>query len=148
METLKEMITRHEGKRAIPYKCTAGKLTIGIGHNIDANGLPNDIQRFLAIHGRITEEMIDRLYEIDVSTAIENCLELYSDFNNFSEVRKMALIDFMFNVGEDTADDFIGTNVHINNGEWEEAANHLKKTLWYKQVGKRGKEIVEMIKNG
>ena len=34
-----EQIIRHEGFRNKPYKCTANKLTIGYGRNIEDNGI-------------------------------------------------------------------------------------------------------------
>ena len=148
METLKQMLIRHEGKKLIPYRCRSGFLTVGIGHNIDANGLPNDVRNYMRQNGKITEEMVNKLYDIDIKKATEGCKELYPNFENFSEVRQMALIDFVFNVGEATAKKFISTNHYINSGDWENAAKRLEKSLWYKQVGKRSKEIVGMIRNG
>lgn len=32
-----ELLTKHEGRRRKPYKCSAGANTIGVGHNIDQN---------------------------------------------------------------------------------------------------------------
>jgi len=33
--TVYELITKHEGRRKKPYKCSGGKNTIGIGWNFD-----------------------------------------------------------------------------------------------------------------
>jgi len=38
LERIKEQLVRHEGLRLKPYRCTAGKLTIGIGRNLDDCG--------------------------------------------------------------------------------------------------------------
>ncbi len=35
MYRIKEQLVRHEGLRLKPYRCTAGKLTIGTGRNLD-----------------------------------------------------------------------------------------------------------------
>ncbi|MFA6633644.1 MAG: hypothetical protein WCU90_15180, partial [Kiritimatiellia bacterium] len=35
MDRIKEQLVRHEGLRLKPYRCTVGKLTIGIGRNLD-----------------------------------------------------------------------------------------------------------------
>ncbi len=35
MDRIKEQLIRHEGLRLKPYRCTAGKLTISIGDNLD-----------------------------------------------------------------------------------------------------------------
>ena len=36
---IKAQLVRHEGLRLKPYRCTAGKLTIGIGRNLDDCGI-------------------------------------------------------------------------------------------------------------
>jgi len=55
-ENIKEMLIKNEGLVCQPYHCSAGKLTIGVGRNLDANGisedeamylLENDIQRVI-----------------------------------------------------------------------------------------------------
>ncbi len=33
MDRIKAQLVRHEGLRLKPYRCTAGKLTIGFDHN-------------------------------------------------------------------------------------------------------------------
>ena len=38
-EALIKMIKRHEGLRLKPYKCTAGKTTIGYGRNLTNVGI-------------------------------------------------------------------------------------------------------------
>ena len=36
------MLRLHEGEKLMPYKCTAGKLTIGVGRNLEARGISKD----------------------------------------------------------------------------------------------------------
>ena len=67
METvkrLKDMLIRHEGLKLKPYLCTAGKLTIGVGRNIQDRGityqeammlLENDIRLIKAQRGRLRD---------------------------------------------------------------------------------------------
>lgn len=37
-KSIRSLLEYHEGYREKLYKCTAGKLTIGIGHNVESNG--------------------------------------------------------------------------------------------------------------
>lgn len=37
-----QMLIRHEGLKLKPYQCTAGKLTIGVGRNIEDMGITED----------------------------------------------------------------------------------------------------------
>jgi len=39
MNRIKAQLVRHEGLKLKPYRCTAGKLTIGIGINLDVCGI-------------------------------------------------------------------------------------------------------------
>jgi lysozyme len=39
LERIKEQLVRHEGLRLKPYRCTTGKLTIGIDRNLDDCGI-------------------------------------------------------------------------------------------------------------
>lgn len=146
--TLKELLIKHEGKRYKPYKCSAGHWTIGIGHNIDAKGLPVDIQAYLTQYGKITDAMIDILYEQDVNQAIEDCLKLYKGFENFTKNRKKALIDFLFNLGFSKTRKFVKANQAINEGRFDDAGYEMKDSLWYHQVGDRADEVIEMLVNG
>ena len=38
LQKVKEQLLRHEGLRFKPYRCPAGKLTIGIGRNLNDRG--------------------------------------------------------------------------------------------------------------
>lgn len=146
--TLKEQLERHEGRRSKVYKCTAGKDTIGIGHNIDAKGLPSDIEDYLDEYGYITDEMIDQLFDEDVEDAITDCVKLYPNFYRWSDNVCNALIDFVFNVGYKTASTFKQTNKALNEERWDDAGDLLEQSKWYRQVKGRAKTIVSMIREG
>lgn len=145
---IKEMLERHEGKRNKTYKCSAGKRTIGIGHNIDGKGLPTDIAAYELQHGEIADDMIYELLDADISDAISDCKKLYPEFESFTESRRIALIDFLFNIGISTATTFKNTNIAINTGEWGKAADGLLASKYAKQVGGRAKEIAELLRTG
>ena len=147
MESLKEMIGRHEGLRLYRYICPAGKPTIGYGWNLE-NPLPEDIRAHLNLFGCITEEQADRLLDISIDAALRQCRALYPGFDGFSEARRNALADFVFNVGAGTAMKFKKMMAAIERGDWNSAADEMIDSLWYRQVGNRAKEIVEMIRRG
>lgn len=146
--TIKQFITKHEGRTAMPYICPAGKRTIGIGWNYSDNPLPEDIADYLRNNGKILDEHIDRLYSIAAQRAVSACEKLFPDFYGFTPNRRMALIDFLYNVGLGTASTFKRTLICINAGGWDDAARHLRNSLWFKQVGDRGKEVAQLIQEG
>lgn len=146
--TIKEFITNNEGRRKNPYKCPAGFNTIGVGWNMDAHPLPAPMQSYLDEHGEITEEMIDNLIEISILSATSDCEDLFPDFDNFSDTRRMALIDFLFNLGKKKAMQFTKSIHKINIGHWQDAANAMRESLWAKQVKNRAVIVTAMIEEG
>lgn len=141
-------ISKHEGRERKPYKCPAGKNTIGVGWNMDAHPLPRDIQKHLDEYGFILDEHIDRLLLMSISWAVNDCKILFPDFENFSHNRKMALTDFLFNVGLSTAKKFKRAITCINAGGWDDAAKHMLNSKWAEQCKNRAKEVTDLIKEG
>lgn len=159
METLREMLKRHEGLKLEPYRCPAGKLTIGVGWNLEAHKLPEEIASYLRVHGEITEEMARRLLDISIESATWQCREIYPGFDGFSEARRFALIDFVFNLGAFGALGFKRMRKAILAGDWDEAANQLNDSAYWRQLGgdpagtddgklERPEEIAEMLREG
>jgi lysozyme len=146
--TIKEFITKHEGRKNKPYKCSAGKNTIGVGWNFDDNPLPPHIADYLRKNKQITDEMIDSLLECSISIAEDNCHDLFPNFDNFSENRKMALIDFLFQLGFTRARKFVHAVAAINTGRWEDAGKEIENSSYFKQVPTRAREVIDLIVGG
>jgi len=148
MMTLYEFIEKHEGRRKKPYRCPAGKLTIGVGHNIDANPLPIDIKRHLEEFGYIDNEMIDRLLNTDIRHAVADCQVIFPQFNTFSDNRRMALVDFVFQLGFTGARRFVRSVKAINAEQWDDAARYMAESEWARQTPARAAEVIKLIKEG
>lgn len=147
-DKLKKMLFRHEGNRPDLYVCPTGHKSIGVGHNCEAHPLPPDIQEYLDANGFILQSHICTLFRQDVVMAQDSCRHLYPCFDEFSENRRNALTDFLFNVGEGTAKGFRRTNRAINDGRWEDAATYILQSKYARQVGERAQEISELLRYG
>ena len=135
LERIKEQLVRHEGLRLKPYRCTAGKLTIGIGRNLDANGISQ------------TEAYV--LMENDVQNCEKQLLdEIPEIYNALDEVRKSVLLNMCFNLGISGLLCFNNTLAFIGSGDWERAANGMLASKWAKQVGRRAIELSELMRKG
>lgn len=121
-----ELIKKHEGERLKPYRCTAGKWTVGVGWNFDDNKLPPDINEYLTEHGEITPEMSDRLLTISIGWAARDCRALFPEFDSFSAKRQIALIDWLFQLGHYRASKFANSIHFINTGRWERAERAMR----------------------
>lgn len=147
-ELLKEILEKHEGKKRRKYKCTTGRWTIGIGHNMEDEPLPEEMQRFLDSNGYITDEMIYELLEKDIEDAINDAWDLYPNLESYSEARQAALIDFLFNVGKRVALQFKRFNRAVNGEKWDNAAKYLLESKYARQVGQRAQTIARMLREG
>ena len=126
-----------EGLRYKPYKCTAGKLTIGYGRNLEDNGISLDEAEYM--------------FNNDFNAAYESVLRLLKanavDINNLSDCRLFVLTDMMFNLGYLRLSKFKKLLQALKNQDYVAASNEMKDSNWYKQVGNRAKKLCDMMKN-
>jgi len=141
-ELLYRFLTEEEGVRYKPYICPTGYLSIGIGHNIDANGLPPDILATFRDTGKITDDQVEELFEISKQESIKVCHRVYGKefFESLSDIRKICLVAMAFQMGEGREPtptkkgrglrSFVQTNKHIKNEAWRQAGINLRASLW------------------
>lgn len=131
---LKTQIIRHEGLQRFPYECTSGKLTIGVGRNLDDNGITTDEALF----------MLDN----DIKRS-ESELKTFGWFTRLSEVRRGVLIELNFNIGLSRLLTFKRMIEALKIFDYEGAAHELLNSKWAKQVGeKRSKAMAYRLLNG
>ena len=147
-EALRKLIRKHEGCSLIPYKCPAGRTTIGYGWNVESNPLPPDIDAHLKEHGSITKAMAEELLDLAIEWSIEDCRHLYPKFDTFTENRRNALTDMAYNMGLYTLSAFRISNKFVNDEMWQEAADNFALSKWAKQVKGRSKEVLKMLRDG
>jgi lysozyme len=142
--TIIDLLTRHEGLRLKPYKDTVGKLTIGVGRNLDDIGITREEANMMLIHdiARVEQEL-------------NECLPWWASLD---PVRQAVLVDLGFNLGVKTGNPpklltFKTTLGLIEAGlqdprKFTEAAANLKRTLWHTQVGNRAERLELMLETG
>jgi lysozyme len=122
-----------EGCRLKPYYCTGGKLTIGIGRNLEAKGISRAEAQFM-----LESDLVDVIKELD---------ELLPYWRDLSEVRQMVLINMAFNLGTFGLLNFKRTLAHIQAQEWDQAADEMLRSEWAEQVGERAVRLSEAMRN-
>jgi lysozyme len=127
------MLKRHEGRRLKPYLCTADKLTIGYGRNLDDNGISEDEALYLL------QNDIDACYSE---------LNVFNWFQELDQVRQEALVDMRFNLGLPRFLSFKKMIARLIAKEYSQAAEEIINSLYAKQVGDRANEIAYMIERG
>lgn len=135
MDRIKEQLVRHEGLRLKPYRCTAGKLTIGVGRNLDDCGITQSEAYVMLINDIMNCEKQLQAKIPDI-------------YNGLDEVRKSVLLNMCFNLGVSGLLGFKNTLEFIKAGDWERAANNMLVSRWAKQVGRRAIELSELMRKG
>lgn len=129
-----DQLARHEGVRHKAYKCPAGKLTIGVGRNIEDLGLSDD--------------EIYYLLKNDIRRCEEELGNAFRFFKDLDSVRKDAMINMAFNLGISRLRNFKLALKLMEAKDYPEASQEFLNSLWASQVGQRALEIAHMIKYG
>ena len=126
-------IKKHEGLRLKPYRCTAGKLTIGYGRNLDDVGI-SDIEA-------------GQLLKNDLHICAADLLTIFPGFIEFAISKQIALIDMRFNLGPNRFRGFKKMIAAIKQDDWPKAAIEAMDSKWYDQVGNRGVVVINKLCN-
>lgn len=130
---LKNMLIREEGFSQFPYNDTKGILTIGIGRNLETNGISMGEALF----------MLDN----DINSAIAFLNNQFSFFNKLDAIRQIVLVDMAFNLKNKLLG-FVNTLQAIERGDYKTAASEMLNSDWSKQVGNRAIRLSKMMESG
>jgi len=132
--SLRESLIDHEGYETHPYTDTAGKITIGVGHNLTDNGLPDHI--------------IDLLLDWDIDQARRELDRIHPQWREYTPNRKDALVELVFNMGAPKLLTFKKMWAAIEAEDWAEAAVQLLDSRYAQQVGMRAHVIADQLEDG
>ena len=118
----------------MPYRCTANKLTLGWGRNIEQRGISED------------EALL--MLKNDIRDSERELMSGFGFFARLDEVRQAALTDMHFNMGFARLSKFKNMIAAFYREDYGAAADEAKNSNWYLQVGDRAREIVAMIRTG
>lgn len=129
-----DQLTRHEGLKLKPYRDTVGKLTIGVGRNLDDVGISVD------------EAML--LLDNDLDKAEQELQARFPITRHMTGPRYYALVNMAFNLGITRLAKFQRMWQAIGDDDWDRAAAEALDSKWARQVGTRAQEIAEMMRRG
>jgi|TARA_R110000803_G_scaffold28451_1_gene65798 lysozyme len=134
MMSLEDQLIDHEGLELKPYQCTAEKLTIGVGRNIEDRGITEDEARYLLKN--------------DIKIVEDELLEKKPVVGGLDSVRQRVLVDMGFNLGTPTLLKFENMWAAIEDEDWIEAGEQMKDSRWARQVGRRADRLIEAMQTG
>lgn len=132
-ERVAEYVRGHEGLSLMPYYCTAHKLSIGIGRNLEDRG--------------ISREEAFMLFGNDLRLACQDLLRIFGEeWNNLPDNVQLAFIDMMFQLGLPRFSGFEKMIKYAKAGNWKETARELMDSKYAKQdVPDRAKQNEELV---
>jgi lysozyme len=160
-----------EGLELKPYKCTAGKWTIGVGRNLEDNPLSSaDCMFFMVARGHIpadntpikeirrllfedfqangiSENEANYLFTNDICKTCDRLKIAFPWYERQPEEVQQLLLNMAFNLGIEGLKEFTGTLALIQIGQYKAAAARLRGTLWYRQVTNRADRICKRFEN-
>jgi lysozyme len=139
-EAMLRELTRDEDLRLTVYRCPAGRLTIGIGRNLEDRGITAEEARYLARN--------------DIAAVAAELDQQLPWWRELDEVRQRVILNMAFNLGVDgllpggKKPGFPQTLELVRTGQYLEAAQAMLKTRWAKQVGARAQRLALMMRDG
>jgi lysozyme len=133
-DTLMQELVRDEGLKLQPYRCTAGKLTIGVGRNIDDRG--------------ITKAEAMYLLNNDMAICESELTAVFPKWRELSDTRQRVLLNMVFNMGRARLAGFKKFFACLTLNDFQGAADEMMNSAWAQQVGQRAVRLRDMMLRG
>jgi lysozyme len=133
-ERLRLQLVRDEGCRLKVYQDQVGKLSIGIGRNLEDKGISQTEAEYL-LDNDIRDATSDVLAHLPWAVALD-------------EARRAVLINLCFNVGPGGLLGFRKMLSAMQAGEWATAAAELLDSKYHRQVGQRAERLARQLETG
>ena len=134
VDSLEDQLIDHEGLELKPYHCTADKLTIGVGRNIQDRGITEDEARYLLKN--------------DIKIVEDELLTRQPVVAGLDSVRQRVLVDMGFNLGLPILMKFQNMWAAIEDEDYHEAARQMMDSRWASQVGRRAERLAQAMASG
>lgn len=138
IQNLVEILKVNEGLRLTPYRCTAGKLTIGYGHTG-----PSVVEGI-----KWTKEQAEHVLLNDARNIAADLDWHLPWWRRLSDTRQEALADMAFNLGMKRLQGFQKMLEALQRGQWQEAAAQCLDSRYARQVGNRAKRNAFVFEHG
>ena len=129
---VRKRLIAHEGIKLSPYRCTAGKLTIGVGRNLSDRG--------------ISQATATQMLEEDIEIVLDELKRALPFWEKLKWNYKEALVDLAFNMGVPRLMMFRRMLSAIEADDPDKAAEELLESRYASQVGVRASNIAGLLR--
>lgn len=133
MSDIRDQLILYEGLRLLPYRDTVGKLTIGVGRNLDDKGITR-AEALMMLDTDIAECLVD--------------LDTFPWFRQLDHERQVVMVNMRFNLGPLGLREFKNTLAAIAAGDYATAAANMLQSKWAQQVGQRAVTLAATMRTG
>ena len=142
LEQLREQLEFDEGCVYEIYNDHLGYATFGIGHLVTES----DPEQGQSLGTAVSPDRVAEAFESDIQSVLRDCNILYSDFHNLPEEAQQVIANMMFNLGRPRLSKFAGMKRGVDARDWNQAADEMVDSAWYRQVTNRADRLVERIR--
>lgn len=132
IEDLKDDLIRDEGLRLKPYKDTVGKITIGVGRNLDDVG--------------ISPLEANTLLENDINRTLSDLDDNAPWWRSLPEDAQRGIANMCFNMGWPRLSKFRKMLTALEENRFNDAAREALDSKWASQVGNRSERIADLYR--
>lgn len=133
-DKLTAQLLADEGLRLKPYKCTAGKTTIGVGRNLDDVG--------------ITRAEAMAMLDNDIDNCARDLDRALPWWRDMDDARRNVLLNMCFNLGIRRLLGFKNTLSLMQAKRYDAAAAAMLDSRWADQVGMRAARLARTMRTG
>ena len=142
-EKLREELEIDEGVKYEIYLDHLGLPTFGIGHLVTKS----DPEFGEPVGTPVDKDRCIEAFNKDLETVLSDCNKLYSDFESLPEEAQLIIANMMFNMGRPRLSKFKGMKRGVDARDWNQAADEMVDSRWYKQVTNRANRLVERMRS-
>ena len=142
IEQLRKQLEVDEGCEYKIYNDHLGYATFGIGHLVKES----DPEKSLDLGTPVSSERVAEAFESDIQSVLRDCNILYSDFHTLPEEAQQVIANMMFNLGRPRLSKFAGMKRGVDARDWNQAADEMVDSAWYRQVTNRADRLVERVR--
>ena len=142
IDQLRRELDEDEGCVYEIYLDHLGYPTFGIGHLVTKS----DMEHGWSVGTDVDEYRVHEVFEEDVQTVLSDCKKLYHNFYHLPEEVQLIIANMMFNMGLTRLSKFKGMKRGVDAKNWNEAADEMVDSRWYKQVTNRAQRLVDRMR--
>jgi GH24 family phage-related lysozyme (muramidase) len=142
---IRKMLIFDEGKKLNAYHCSQGFLTVGIGHNLNADPALTLLNRHVKLNEAITDAECTALFDQDLAKVMQGIRQRISYFDALAEKYQVVIINMVFQMGIDGVLAFKNTLQAMRRDDVTAVVLGIEHSLYYKQTPVRAMRMIKLV---